>query len=773
MRHWLRQMIPSMFRRRLLLIASAVLCILIVLGTQMTLLTASQHEYWLSRAESAMTDRWFIPTVRGRIVDVKGRVLAEDTGSFDVAVTYPVISGQWSYEQALRSARRAHLTIWRQLDPVQRERLVARYQPEVDAKVEELWRTLSEVGGIEREELERRKQTIRARVEQMAGDVWSARWQQRLAESDEAGTLTEIVRPIGEQVAAHAVLWDIDDRIRMEIERRLNEARPAGSTRAVAGLEVWPTVSIERSHQRRYPLDRVKVRVDRSTFPGPLRSDKVVEVEVEGVATHTIGALRNLWREDAQLEERPFRQRDENEQLVFDLGGYRPGDNIGYFGLERSLERELRGSMGQVIEYFDTGRFTRIEPMAGREVRLTLDAQLQARIEAVMKPELGLMQRQPWHAREHDEEQIGQSLCGAAVVMEIDTGKVLAMVNAPGFSQTQLRTSPASVWGDAVNRPFLHRAAAMPYEPGSTLKPLLLAAAIAERKLTATETITCHGFMDAGNPHAFRCWIYKQFNHTHGPMTGHQAIAHSCNIYFYTLGQRMGGGLVVDWLHQFGMGRRQASGLLEEVVGDLPRFTDAQRNLRRSFDTHEARLMGIGQGPVRWTVLQAAGAYAALVRGGVWLPAKLYEMSDGLPDSRHDPAAGQPMDLGLTREAIEAAMQGMDEAVNEPWGTGHALGALGGEKVFTLPGVKVAGKSGTATAAPLRIDSDGDGRITRNDQIVRQGDHAWFIGVVTQAGATQPKYVVAVVVEYAGSGGATAGPIANQILFALRAEGYL
>ncbi len=773
MRHWLRLLIPSMFRRRLILIASAVVVILTVLGTQMTLLTAMQHEYWLSRAESAMTDRWFIPTVRGRIVDVKGRVLAEDAGSFDVAVMYPVISGQWSYEQALRMARRAHLTIWRQLDPVQRERLVARYQPEFDAKVEELWRTLSEVSGIEREELERRKQTIRARVEQMAGDVWSVRWQQRLAENDEAGTMTDIVRPIGEQVTAHAILWDIDDHLRMEIERRLNEAKPAGSSRAVAGLEVWSAVSMQRSHQRRYPMERVQVSVDRSTFPGPLRSDKPMLVDVMGVAMHTVGAMRNLWKEDALLEERPFRQRDENGQIIVDLGGYRPGDNIGYFGLERALERELRGSMGQVTEFFDTGRFTRLEPMAGREVRLTIDAALQARVQALMQPGVGLMQRQPWHAREHDEEQIGQALCGAAVVMEIDTGKVLAMVNAPGFSQAQLKNNPATVWGDAVNRPFLHRAAAMPYEPGSTLKPLLLAAAISERKVSAGETITCHGFMDAGNPGAFRCWIYKQFNHTHGPMTGHEAIGHSCNIYFYTLGQRMGGTLLVDWLHQFGMGRRQASGLLEEVVGDLPRFVDAQQTQRRQFDTHEARLMGIGQGPVRWTVLQAANAYAALVRGGVWLPTTVYEMSDGLPDSRIDPAARQPMDLGLTREAIEAALQGMDEAVNEPWGTGHALAALGGEKVFTIQGVKVAGKSGTATAAPLRIDSDGDGRITRHDQIVRQGDHAWFIGVVTPTGTTQPKYVVAVVVEYAGSGGATAGPIANQILFALRAEGYL
>lgn len=738
----------------------------------MTMLTAGQHDYWLARAESALTQRWFVPTVRGRIVDSKGRVLAEDAGSFDVAVTYPVISGRWSYEQALRKARREHSNLWRELDPVQRERLAARYQVEFDANTEALWAELSKLGGIPREELEKRKQNIRARVEMMAGDVWENRWQERLDEVGESAMVSDVARPIGEQVAPHAVLWDVSDAVRAQVERALAQARPV-SGRAPQGMEVWNKVSIERSRMRRYAMDSVQVSVDRSHFPGPLKNDQPAQVTVHGPVMHTIGMLRNLWREDEELAERPFRRKDLDGQMAIDLGGYRPGDNIGYYGLERSLERELRGSMGQVTEFFDTGRLTRTEPVAGREVRLTIDAQLQAGIAGLLLPEMGLMQRQPWHGRNHEESELGEALCGAAVVMEIDTGKVLAMVNAPSFSQAQLRDNSVKVWTDPINRHYLHRAVAMPYEPGSTFKPLLLAAAITDRKVGIDEKIICNGYMDPGKSGSFRCWIYKQFNHTHGPLNGHEAIAHSCNIYFYTLGQRMGGARLVDWLHQYGMSRLPGTGLSEEAYGDLPLYADRGRSVRRDFDINEARLMGIGQGPVRWTLLQAANAYAALVRGGVWLPAKVYELSDGQPDPSRDPATQQPVDLGLTHQAIRAAMQGMDEAVNEPYGTGHRLPSLGGELVITLPGVKVAGKSGTATAAPLRIDSDIDGRITRNDQVVRQGDHAWFIGVVTPQGATGPRYVVAVVVEYAGSGGATAGPIANQILYLLRAEGYL
>ena len=115
----------------------------------------------------------------------------------------------------------------------------------------------------------------------------------------------------------------------------------------------------------------------------------------------------------------------------------------------------------------------------------------------------------------------------------------------------------------------------------------------------------------------------------------------------------------------------------------------------------------------------------------------------------------------------------MDQAINESYGSGNHLAMLNKELIINIPDVHVMGKSGTADAPALRIDSDGDGKITSNDRIIREGDHSWFITLVTRPGSKRPDYVVAVIVEFGGSGGNVAGPVVNQILHAMRAEGYL
>ncbi len=114
----------------------------------------------------------------------------------------------------------------------------------------------------------------------------------------------------------------------------------------------------------------------------------------------------------------------------------------------------------------------------------------------------------------------------------------------------------------------------------------------------------------------------------------------------------------------------------------------------------------------------------------------------------------------------------MKEVVNASYGSGHVLNFTNGrEPLFNIGGVTVYGKSGTAQGVPQRIDSDGDGHITVHDKIVKKGDHAWFVALPQPDGA-RPTHVVVVVVDYGGSGKQVAGPVANQILHALRTEGY-
>ena len=218
------------------------------------------------------------------------------------------------------------------------------------------------------------------------------------------------------------------------------------------------------------------------------------------------------------------------------------------------------------------------------------------------------------------------------------------------------------------------------------------------------------------------------------------------------------------WYDQFGLGQKAQCGL-DESAGELPNWQDADNPNARGFSRSESILLGIGQGPVRWTPLQAANAYATLARGGHYMsPTFVME-----PQSR--PRVSR--DLKLNPKAIEIVMKGLKDAANERHGTAHHLSLLNREDIFNVPDVTVYGKSGTATAVPQRVDSDGDGRISTKDKIVRSGDHAWFVGMVRKPRSPRPDYVIAVVIEYAGSGGAVAGPIANQIMHAMRAEGHL
>ena len=165
-----------------------------------------------------------------------------------------------------------------------------------------------------------------------------------------------------------------------------------------------------------------------------------------------------------------------------------------------------------LTEFLDTRTQRRIEPQPGQDVQLTLDINLQARVQAVMDPldsRMGLMQTQPWHARDVPDGLVGHPLNGAALVLDVASGHVLAAVSVPWFSLGSLRSSPREIYGDEVNRPELFRVTGGSlggvYQPGSTLKPFVLAAAITDRRVGHDELVDCHGHLDPDVRDRFRC----------------------------------------------------------------------------------------------------------------------------------------------------------------------------------------------------------------------------------------------------------------------------
>jgi penicillin-binding protein 2 len=478
-----------------------------------------------------------------------------------------------------------------------------------------------------------------------------------------------------------------------------------------------------------------------------------------------------IYREDNDGRSRRLPDGSLNREYYID------GESIGTAGIEKSAEPELRGRRGIQTHKLDTREtILTAAPERGSDVRLTIDAQLQARIQALFDPALGLSTVQPWHYSKRPDDQlprgvptIGDALAGAAVVLDVDTGDILALVTHPSFSHAAFREDYASLRDDKTFLPLLNRAVTQPYPPGSIVKPLVLCAAMTAGAARPETTIECTGHFLPDKPDILQCWAWKQFHTTHTVRLGHDpdgsdAIMGSCNIFFYELGRRLGPRGMVDWYTRYGVGTAAAPwrlGLDLEFTGLLP---DPAK-----IGPTDAALMGIGQGPIAWTPLHAADAYATLARGGVRLP----------PRIRAD-APSTPTDLALNQRAVEIALEGLRRACTEDQGTAHHITFHTDEgdrkeETFNVmaDGIRVWAKSGTADASALLGDLDGDGKR----EIVRDGDHAWCVLLAGDGSAGvsggRPRYAIAVVVDYGGSGGRVAGPIANQVIRALIGEGYL
>ena len=740
--------LPSMFHRRLALLYALMAVAFVPVALKLSWLTVVRGDELLAEAERALVRHRWTPTVRGMVYDRKGRVLAQDKPSFDIAVDYEVITEEWAHRQASSEARAANRDTWLSLSAEARERLVAQRLPEHERALREMWDEFARIGGVDPETIETRKAAILAEVQRVASSVWERAREQRQrdltlrARRPVEVTLAEVVRPIREQRQPHVILRGVDDETAFAF-RRLADRMP--------GVRVIDTGT------REYPYETMRLSVDCSRFPRPVRTDEPIEVELRGVATHILGWMRErVFAED--IVGRPLR---DPETGAIDRGHYQVGDHVGQSGLEAAFENSLRGLRGQTTLHLDTGEREEIPAQPGRDVRLTIDIALQARVQALMTPEVGLARVESWH--KDPTLPIGSPLNGAAVVIDVPTGEILAMVSTPTFTRADLRENPGAIFSDPVNNPWVNRAIGAPYPPGSIAKAPLLVGAVTTGEHRLDNAIACTGHFLPNRQDVFRCWIYKQFHTTHtarrgGPLLAPEALSVSCNIYFYTIGRALGPSGVERWYRRFGVGEGWGLGVGPEKGGFLGSLSGAP------LDIGDAINMGIGQGPVAWTPLHAADAYATLARQGLRI----------VPRATMD-APARAEDLRLNREALRQAMDGLRMAVTERDGTGSTLTYDGGqEPIFNAPGVDVYGKTGTADAPAIWLNSDNElvPEGTPGARLMVRGDHSWFVVLVGPARQT-PKYAIAVMMEYAGSGGRVSGPIANQIIHALIEEGYL
>ena len=421
-----------------------------------------------------------------------------------------------------------------------------------------------------------------------------------------------------------------------------------------------------------------------------------------------------------------------------EFADYRSGETIGKTGIEASYEVHLRGRDGGVNRIVDVaGReieeLDRIEPTPGGRVVLAMDLDLQRAAEdAFLTGDPALPRRM-----------------GAIVALDPNNGDVLAMVSSPNYDANAFSGSISREVWRALNsdawHPMRNRAVAGVYPPGSTYKAFVASAGLAEKVITPSQTTHCNGFYRLGR-RTYRCW--KKGGH--GTVDLQRALVGSCDVYFYELGRKLGVETLARYAKLFGLGAPTGIDVRGEASGLVPTPEWKRRVKREAWMEGETISLSIGQGANLVTPVQLAVGYATIANGGnvveprvvlrkeTW-DGKLVEEIPSVIRARHvvDPAV------------LEIVKKGLTGVVMDPSGTGRRA---------QVPGINVAGKSGTTQVVSLDLMKGFDPKHIP----LRYRDHALFAAF---APVESPEIVVVAIVEHAGGGGgAIAAPMTQKVM---------
>lgn len=404
-----------------------------------------------------------------------------------------------------------------------------------------------------------------------------------------------------------------------------------------------------------------------------------------------------------------------------------PGFKIGKSGIEKYLEKTLRGESGNLkLEVNAYGRIMkeieRVDGIPGKDVQLTIDSRLQQKA----------------------FELFGEE-SGAAVLLDVHTGEILAFVSAPSFDPNMMTQGLSTEDWNALlhneRNPLTDKAISGQYSPGSTFKMIVALAAL-EAGVIKPETRTyCAGKMFLGN-HAFHCWKKEG----HGHLNVVEALQHSCDIFFYETAQKLGIEKIADMARRFGLGSKINIGLENEKAGLIP---DKEWKLRRfgePWQQGESLISGIGQGYILTTPLQLATMTARLVNGGYEIKPTFLKVSDG------EKSKIRKIDVSPTN--LELIKEGMYAVVNKPGGTAW-------RSQFDYHGQRMGGKTGTTQVRRITMKERREGIKKESELPWRLRNHALFVGYAPH---DNPKYAVAVLVEHGGGGSSVAAPLAGKIL---------
>jgi len=421
-----------------------------------------------------------------------------------------------------------------------------------------------------------------------------------------------------------------------------------------------------------------------------------------------------------------------------------PTMRFGKKGVERTLEDELRGRAGAVqVEVNAVGRVVREldrnEGQPGANALLTVDLELQRFAAEKMK--------------EHQS--------GSVVVMDVITGDVLAMVSTPGFDpSTFARGITQAEWRELLEnpeRPLHNKAIAGVYPPGSTYKMVTALAALEAKAIDPWTRLPCAGYLELGSI-KFHCWLRGG----HGSTNVTEAIAASCDCFFYEAARRAGIDRLSDVASRLGFGKVSDLGLPGESAANQPSRTWKQEKLGKPWQHGDTFNLGIGQGYMTATPLQLAIMTARIANGGYEVqPNILLAKATPREELAPPPPQKKPTapSLRINPQHLAIIREGMNQVVNSSLGTANQLRRDASGKVLD-PSLTFAGKTGTAQVKRI-TEREREMGITQAQLPWHLRHHALF---VCFGPVDNPRYACAVIVEHGMAGGATAGPIGRDVL---------
>ena len=692
-----------------------LLCLpLIAIGVRLTHLQGVVSvDFFEPRDGSTVTYEW-IPARDGRILSADGRVLAEHVVRYEVHAHY-----RW-LEDPPNPAWLRRRAFSRLSKPERRQRnLVRKTEQAVIDERAAMWRRLAELTGVPARQVTSSRSQVQRRIERMhrsvagrkraretetpekppAGNAFERIWRRvitTLTTAPKRGRHEPLILP--EQSDYHRLMPEVAATVAAEIE-----AHP----------ELYPGLRVRMSARRRYPQ--------------------------KSQASHLIG-----YRMREQRPARPITfgiQQPERLSLPATVA------SVGKTGLEKTYDGLLRGQPGiRKVTRNLRGEILKTEilqpPQPGKDLVLTLDTDLQQRLETLLDQSLQKVDAEesaaggPKHARG-----------GCLVALDVRTGAILAAAAAPRFDLEVLVDGDAEEWKrltQDARRPLFPRAHRMALPPGSVFKTVSSVAVLQSREIDPDAAFHCQGYLDRPDRH--RCYIYRHFGVGHGATNLSDAICRSCNVYFYHAARKLGPRPLFDWAGRFGFGRRTGVDLPGERGGRLPDPLAPKRN--RPWYPGDTLGLAIGQARLTVTPLQIARMMAAVANGGQLVTPHLMQRVGaasraGSADSTAEAFPRRPI-TGLSPGTLKRVREGLRRVVHHPKGTGY--------KHVRLAGIEIAGKTGTAEV--------GGGKP----------DHAWFAGY---APADNPRVAFVVVLEHSGSGGKNAGPVAKQLVRSLLQTGII